>query len=61
MDLQKKILDEIKTNKKEIEIVLLKGVRIKGTIEWYDNYSIMINSDGKQQVIYKSAVSTIIT
>jgi host factor-I protein len=61
MDLQKKILDEIKTNKKEIEIVLLKGVRIKGTIEWYDNYSIMIKSDGKQQVIYKSAVSTIIT
>jgi host factor-I protein len=61
MDLQKNILEELKNSKKEIEIILIKGFHIKGTIEGYDKYSIVVNVNGKQQTIYKHVISTIIT
>ncbi|MBD1382352.1 RNA chaperone Hfq [Metabacillus arenae] len=60
MNLQENFLEEIKISKKEVEVILIKGVHIKGIIEGYDNFSILVNSNGKQQTLYKHSISTII-
>ncbi|MGM0878159.1 MAG: RNA chaperone Hfq [Bacillota bacterium] len=55
------MLEELKNSEKEVEIILIKGFHIKGTIDGYDKYLIVVNVNGKQQTIYKHAISTIIT
>ncbi|MGM7724805.1 RNA chaperone Hfq [Metabacillus sp. Hm71] len=58
MELQTKILDEIMNSKREIELILLNGFRMKGTIEGHDKFSIVFKSNGQQQMILKHAIST---
>ncbi|OTX77469.1 RNA chaperone Hfq [Bacillus thuringiensis] len=45
--------------KKNVTLILLKGFHIKGIIQGYDVYSILIEVNGKQQLVYKHAISTI--
>jgi host factor-I protein len=59
MDFQNEFLEEIKKSNKTIKIFLIKGVPLLGTIEGYDKFSIVIKVNGKQQTIYKHAISTI--
>jgi len=42
-----------------ITIHLVNGFQLKGNIRSFDNFTIIIDSMGKQQMIYKHAVSTI--
>jgi len=37
----------------------VNGFQLKGTVKGFDNYTIVLDSDGRQQLIYKHAVSTI--
>ncbi|MHA2896236.1 RNA chaperone Hfq [Bacillus cereus] len=55
MFLQEQILQETVQRKKDITLILVNGFHIKG----YDVYSIFIEVEGKQQLVYKHAVSTI--
>jgi host factor-I protein len=60
MELQTKILDELMNNNREVELILVNGFRMKGTIEGHDKFSIIFTSNGKQQMILKHAISTIV-
>ncbi|MFT9494354.1 MULTISPECIES: RNA chaperone Hfq [Bacillota] len=59
-EIQEKILNEVKEQKIPITLFLMNGFQIQGRVEGYDNFSILINSNGKQQLIYKHAISTIV-
>ncbi|MBJ8113641.1 RNA chaperone Hfq [Bacillus cereus group sp. N6] len=56
---QEQVLQEAVQRKKSMTMILVNGFHIKGTIRGYDVYSILIEVDGKQQLIYKHAISTI--
>ena len=43
-----------------LTIFLVNGFQIKGLVRGFDNFTVIINSEDKQQLIYKSAISTII-
>ncbi len=43
-----------------LTIFLVNGFQIKGLVRGFDNFTVVVDSDGKQQLIYKSAISTII-
>ena len=43
-----------------ITVFLVNGYQIKGMVKGFDNYTIVLESDDKQQLIYKHAISTII-
>lgn len=58
-DIQEKTLKLLKDSQEEITVILLNGFQIQAKIEGYDNFSILLNSGGKQQLIYKHAISTI--
>ena len=57
--LQEQLLQEAFQKRKDITLILLKGLHIKGMIRGYDAFSVLIEGEGKQQLVYKHAISTI--
>ena len=60
INLQDNFLNAVRKNKNTITVFLVNGFQIKGTVKGFDNYVVMIEGDGKQNLIYKHAISTII-
>ncbi|MFV5170076.1 RNA chaperone Hfq [Bacillus cereus] len=57
--LQEQLLQEAFQKRKDITLILVKGLHVKGIIKRYDTFSILIEFEGKQQLVYKHAISTI--
>lgn len=41
-----------------VTVFLLNGFQLKGLIKSYDNFTVLLESEGKQHLIYKHAIST---
>ncbi len=59
-NLQDLFLNTTRKERIEINIFLMNGVPIKGKVLSFDNYTILMEVDKKQNLIYKHAVSTIV-
>jgi host factor-I protein len=59
-NIQDYILNTARKEKIELTIYLLNGVPLKGKVTSFDNFTIIIENESKQNLIYKHAVSTII-
>ncbi|AJG78010.1 RNA chaperone Hfq [Bacillus thuringiensis] len=57
--LQDELYKQIKEEKGIVTIFLKSGIRIVGEIVAIDKFTVLMLVDGKQQLIYKQAVSTI--
>ncbi|HPP31104.1 MAG TPA: RNA chaperone Hfq [Soehngenia sp.] len=60
INIQDHLLNEAKVNKNEITVYLMNGYKIKGKIIGFDNFIIVLDSEGKEMIIYKHAISTIV-
>ena len=60
INLQDVFLNQVRKDKIAITIFLLSGFQIKGLVTGFDNYTVVLDCDGKQELIYKHAISTII-
>ncbi|MEE8328981.1 MAG: RNA chaperone Hfq [Thermodesulfovibrionia bacterium] len=58
-NLQDLYLNSLRKEKIPVVIYLTNGVRLKGVIKGFDNFVILLKQ-GKHQLIYKHAISTII-
>lgn len=45
--------------KKTIVVYLLNGFQVRGRVWGFDNFTVIMECEGKQQLIYKHAISTI--
>lgn len=54
------MLDEITEQKIPVTVFLMNGFQIRGMIMDHDDAVLVLEADGKQQIVYKHAVSTII-
>ena len=43
-----------------VTVFLMNGFQMRGIITGYDPFVVVLDTDGKQQVIYKHAISTIV-
>lgn len=59
INLQDTFLNQMRKESISITIYLVNGFQLKGIVKGFDNYTIVLESDGRQQLIYKHAVSTI--
>jgi len=59
INLQDVFLNQVRKEHVPITIYLVNGFQIKGFVKGFDSYTIVLDSDGKQHLIYKHAVSTI--
>lgn len=60
VNLQDMFLNKARRENIGITIFLINGYQIKGIVKGFDNYTIVLDSEDKQQLIYKHAISTII-
>lgn len=60
LNLQDIFLNQVRKEHIPITIYLVNGFQIKGMVKGFDSYIIVIESEGKQQMIYKHAISTIV-
>ena len=59
-NMQEFFLNELRKNNTFVTIFLLNGFQLKGLIKSYDNYTVLLESEGKQHLIYKHAISTFV-
>ena len=59
INLQEAILSEVRRDKIPVTLFLMNGFQLRGTITGYDNFVVVLVSDGTQQMIYKHAISTL--
>lgn len=60
IDLQERFLSTARKTQLNVTVFLMNGYQIRGQIAGHDSYLVFLNAEGKQNVIYKHAISTII-
>jgi host factor-I protein len=58
-NLQDIFLNQVRKEKAQVTIYLTNGYQFKGKVVSFDAFTILMNSEGKQMLVYKHAVSTI--
>ena len=58
-NLQDVFLNQARKNKISVAIHLVNGFQLKGFVKGFDNFTIILDNEGKQVMVYKHAVSTI--
>ena len=57
--LQDAILGEVKKEAVPVTLFLMNGFQLRGTVTGFDSFVVVLVTDGKQQMIYKHAISTL--
>ena len=58
-NLQDTFLNRARQDKVPVTVFMTNGFQMRGEIRGFDNFVVLVDSDGKQQMIYKHAISTI--
>lgn len=58
-NLQDVFLNQARKNRISVTIHLINGFQLKGFVKGFDNFTIILEGDEKQTMIYKHAVSTL--
>ncbi len=59
INLQDAILKEVRRDKIPVTLFLMNGFQLRGVITGFDSFVVVLVTDGKQQMIYKHAISTL--
>ena len=59
INLQEAILNEVRKQAVPVTLFLMNGFQLRGVITGFDNFVVVLVTDGKQQMIYKHAISTL--
>ena len=59
INLQDSFLNQVRKENIPVIIYLVNGFQIRGSVRGFDNFTVIIEQVGKQQLVYKHAVSTI--
>ncbi len=58
-NLQDTFLNEVRRDGTPLTVFFVNGFQMRGTIAGFDDFTVLMDSDGKQQLLYKHAISTI--
>ena len=59
LNLQDVILNQIRKDKIASTFILMNGYQFKGVVKGFDSYVVVLDCEGKQNIVYKHAISTI--
>jgi host factor-I protein len=59
INLQDVFLNQVRKEHISVTLYLTNGFQLKGTVKGFDNFTVVLETDGKQQLVYKHAISTI--
>lgn len=58
-NLQDRFLNQARRDRTAVTMFLINGFQLRGTILSFDSFSVLLLSEGRQNLIYKHAISTI--
>ncbi|MCY6372541.1 RNA chaperone Hfq [Clostridium ganghwense] len=59
-NLQDLFLNNARKKSLPVTIYLTNGFHLKGNVKGFDNFTVILDNEGKQMMIYKHAISTIV-
>ena len=59
-NIQDTLLNQIRREKQTVTFFLMNGFQLKGVVKSFDSFVVILETDGRQQMIYKHAISTIV-
>ncbi|MFF3021811.1 RNA chaperone Hfq [Gottfriedia sp. NPDC057948] len=60
INIQDQFLNQLRKDNLAVTVFLLNGFQIKGKVKSFDNFTVLLDVEGKQQLIYKHAISTFV-
>jgi len=60
-NIQDSFLNNARKDRTNVTIYLLSGVKLTGRIRSFDKYSVVLESNNQEQLIFKHAISTVVT
>ena len=60
LNLQDAFLNQARKDRLAVTMFLMNGFQLRGIIRGFDGFTVILDSDGKQQMIYKHAISTVV-
>ncbi|RIW29265.1 RNA chaperone Hfq [Bacillus salacetis] len=58
INIQDQFLNQLRKDSTQVTVFLLNGFQIRGLVKGFDNFTVLFESEGKQQMVYKHAIST---
>lgn len=58
INIQDQFLNQLRKDGSSVTVFLLNGFQLRGQIKGFDNFTVLFESEGKQQLVYKHAIST---
>lgn len=58
-NLQDAFLNQVRRDKVSVTVYLVNGFQIRGIVKGFDNFTVLMELEGKQQLVYKHAISTV--
>ena len=59
INLQDVFLNQVRKEHVPVTIYLTNGFQLRGMVKGFDNFTVVLDSEGKQQLVYKHAISTV--
>ena len=59
-NLQDLILNEVRKEHTPVTLFLMNGFQLKGIVTGFDSFIVVLSSEGRQQMIYKHAIATLV-
>ena len=59
-NLQENFLRQVRRDRMPVSMFLVNGFQLRGIVTGFDPFVVVLESEGKQQVIYKHAISTVV-
>jgi host factor-I protein len=60
-NIQDTFLNTVRKDKSPITIYLVSGVKLTGKIRSFDKYSVLLENNSQEQLIFKHAISTVVS
>lgn len=58
VNIQDHYLNQLRKEHVPVTLFLTNGFQIRGVLKAFDNFTVLMETDGKQQLIFKHAIST---
>jgi host factor-I protein len=58
VNIQDQFLNQLRKDGINCTVFLLNGFQIRGLVKGFDNFTVLFECEGKQQLVYKHAIST---
>lgn len=60
-NIQDTFLNTVRKDKSAVTIYLVSGVKLTGKIRSFDKYSVLLENNAQEQLIFKHAISTVVS